>query len=73
MAVQLESLRETVTKMRSELMSLRSDNVRLQHTKTTSGSGGSGGSRDSDLKSIDSSHSSLHLAADSSGKRYVVN
>ena len=46
-AHQLESLRETVTKMRSELMSLRSDNERLQNTKTTSGSG------DSDLKSID--------------------
>ena len=55
-AHQLESLRETVTKMRTELMSLKSDNERLQHSAQNTGSD------TGTAKSIASSHSSLNVA-----------
>ena len=56
-AHQLDSMRETVTKMRNELVSLKCDNERLQntvlHTNNTEGVG--------NRESINSSHSSLNI------------
>lgn len=58
-AHQLESLRETVTKMRSELMSLKTDNERLQSSLATQQPGG--------LKSLSSSQSSLNGSCSMNG------
>ena len=59
-AHQLDSLRETVTKMRNELVSLKCDNERLQNTvlNTSSEQPGNSTSR----ISINSSHSSLNIS-----------
>ncbi|TRY75006.1 hypothetical protein TCAL_09848 [Tigriopus californicus] len=58
-AHQLESLRETVTKMSSELMSLKTDNERLQTSLATQQPGG--------LKSLSSSQSSLNGSCSMNG------
>ena len=62
-AHQLESLRETVSKMRNELMSLKSDNERLQTVVQIQHHG----ANNNNNKSLNSSQSSLNCSGSGSG------